>query len=246
MKKIFVFGAYSALAFETLKHFNQDDTKLYLCGSTLSKLETIKADLLARTPNLEIFLKEVNALEFENHTKILTDAAYQMKGIDLVFIAHGTLPDQERTQNSVEETLHHFNINCNSIISLSTLAANYMEQQGFGTIAVISSVAGERGRKSNYIYGSAKGAVSLFLQGLRNRMYSKNVNVLTLKPGMVSTPMTAHMPKGALFADPKKVGKLIYKSILSKKDISYIPSFWRLIMFIIRSIPESIFKKLSL
>jgi len=246
MKKIFVFGAYSTLAFETLKHFKENGTQFYLCGSTMRKLETIKADLLARTPSLKIFLQEINALEFDKHTRLLTDASYQMKGIDLVFIAHGTLPDQENTQLSVDETLLHFNINCNSVISLCTLAANFMEQQGFGTIAVISSVAGDRGRQSNYIYGSAKGAVSLFLQGLRNRMFSKNVKVITLKPGMVSTPMTAHLPKGALFAEPKKVGKLLYNAIIKGKDVAYVPGMWRLIMYIIKNIPERIFKKLSL
>ena len=111
---------------------------------------------------------------------------------------------------------------------------------------MISSVAGDRGRASNYIYGTAKGAVSIFLQGLRNRLSSSNVNVLTIKPGFVDTPMTSHLPKNFLYAKPELVGEQIYDAISKQKDIVYIPKFWRLIMFMIKHIPEFIFKKLSI
>jgi len=107
-------------------------------------------------------------------------------------------------------------------------------------------VAGDRGRQSNYVYGAAKGAVSIFLQGLRNRLTPFGVTVLTLKPGFVDTPMTAHIPKNPLFANPKSVGKRIYKAVKNQEDVVYIPSFWRPIMTMITHIPERFFKRLEL
>jgi short-subunit dehydrogenase len=124
--------------------------------------------------------------------------------------------------------------------------ANLMEAQGSGTIAVISSVAGDRGRQSNYVYGAAKGMVTRFLQGLRNRLAKRGVQVLTIKPGFVDTPMTAAFKKGALWAQPDAVARGIVAAVDAGKDEVYLPGFWRLIMAIIRHIPEPIFKRLSL
>jgi short-subunit dehydrogenase len=132
------------------------------------------------------------------------------------------------------------------VISLLTLLANYFEHQKRGCIAVISSVAGDRGRQSNYVYGAAKGAVTIFLQGLRNRLASKGVAVVTIKPGMVDTPMTAHMRKSRLFASAETVGQGIYQAMVKRRDVVYMPGYWRYIMWIIKSIPESRFKNLRI
>jgi decaprenylphospho-beta-D-erythro-pentofuranosid-2-ulose 2-reductase len=121
-----------------------------------------------------------------------------------------------------------------------------MKQNETGTIAVISSVAGDRGRKSNYVYGSAKGGLTIFLQGLRNALSGSGVHVLTIKPGFVDTPMTNDFTKGLLWAKPEKVAKDIKRAIDKKKNIIYTPWFWRWIMLIIRLIPESVFKKMNL
>ena len=121
-----------------------------------------------------------------------------------------------------------------------------MEERKYGCIAVISSVAGDRGRQSNYIYGTAKGALTLFLQGLRNRLARSNVQVLTLKPGFVDTPMTAHLKKGLLFVSPETIAKGILRSIQKKKNEVYLPWFWYFIMKIIKTIPEFIFKRMKL
>ncbi|MEL7234405.1 MAG: SDR family NAD(P)-dependent oxidoreductase, partial [Chloroflexota bacterium] len=115
-----------------------------------------------------------------------------------------------------------------------------------GVIAVISSVAGDRGRGSNYVYGTAMAAKTTFLSGLRNRLAKSGVQVVTVKPGFVDTPMTANIPKNALFASPAKVGKDIYTGLKKGHDVIYTPFFWRYIMWIIRLIPEPIFKRLSL
>ena len=133
-----------------------------------------------------------------------------------------------------------------SVISLLTILANYFEAQKQGCIAVITSVAGDRGRKTNYVYGTAKAAVNMFLQGLNNRLFKSGVRVLTLKVGFVDTPMTAAIKKTPLFAQPETVGKSIYKAMLRRKGVVYIPWFWQFIMLIIIHIPEIIFKRLNL
>jgi short-subunit dehydrogenase len=127
-----------------------------------------------------------------------------------------------------------------------SILANYFEKRGEGTLAAISSVAGDRGRQSNYVYGTAKAAVNAYLQGLRNRLYSKGVHVLTIKPGFVDTPMTAHLKQGPLFASVDQVARDIVKAIEKKKCIIYTPWFWRWIMLVIRLIPESLFRRLKL
>jgi len=161
-------------------------------------------------------------------------------------VAYGTLSNQTTCTKNVAETIKEFTVNCTSVISLLTLLANHFEQQRKGSLAVITSVAGDRGRQSNYVYGAAKGAVSIFLQGLRNRLNPFGVTVLTLKLGFVDTPMTAHIPKNPLFANPQAVGKRIYKAVKTQEDVVYIPSFWRPIMAMITHIPERIFKRLEL
>ncbi len=125
-----------------------------------------------------------------------------------------------------------------------TILANYLEQQKRGCIAVVSSVAGDRGRRSNYVYGTAKGGVSIFLQGLRSRLSTSGVTVVTVKPGLVDSPMTTSLKKGLLFAQPAKVGKGIYKAMMKGKEVVYLPWFWRPIMAVVRSLPEPIFKKM--
>lgn len=245
MRKILVIGAASAIAQETIKLFAKDGDSMYLTDLKYSRLVAISEDFQTRY-NVNVFIKEFDVLDFDEHSNLIADAADKLGQIDIILIAHGTLPDQHKMQDNYLDAITEFNINGLSVISLSTVASQYFESRGKGTLAVISSVAGDRGRQSNYLYGSAKGAVSLFLQGLRNRLSSSEIKVITIKPGMVDTPMTAHLPKGILFAKASAVGKGIYDAILKKKDIAYIPGYWRFVMFIIKHIPESIFKKLKL
>ncbi|MBT8127471.1 MAG: SDR family NAD(P)-dependent oxidoreductase, partial [Gammaproteobacteria bacterium] len=180
------------------------------------------------------------------HKVAINAAINTLDGLDLVLIAHGTLPEQKACEQSFDLTQKEFGINTLSTISLLTYLANYFEDKGQGTIAVISSVAGDRGRQSNYVYGSAKGTVTLYLQGLRNRLHKSNVNVITVKPGFVDTPMTSGMNKGLLWAKPEKIADTIFRAIDRRRDVVYAPWFWRYIMLIIRMIPELLFKRLNL
>ena len=246
MKNILVFGAYSKLAEECVKHIKGVNTKVMLAGQSATKLETIKSHLQTLNPEVSYFTYVINALDYDKHKDMFDFTIKELGGLDTLIIAHGTLPDNETIRRSQELSIKEFNVNCVSVISLCTIASVHFEKQRESTIAVISSVAGERGRQSNYIYGAAKAGVSAYLQGLRNRMFEFGVNVITIKPGMVRTPMTTNLPDSPLFAKPEKVGKDIYNAIKNKKDILYTPSYWRIIMTIIKLIPEGIFKKLKL
>lgn len=240
-----IFGAASAIATETARYFAAAGADLFLADINEGRLEAVRDDLKARYGK-EAKIAVANALDFDKHEELFNAAVSALGGLDSILIAHGTLPNQLETQKSVEKTIREFSINCLGVISLATVAANYFEERGKGMIAVISSVAGDRGRKSNYIYGAAKGGVSKFLQGLRGRLDAAGVKVLDIKPGMVDTPMTAHMKKGPLFSNAKEVAKSIYNAMLSGKDVVYVPAYWSLIMHIIKHIPESVFKKLNL
>jgi short-subunit dehydrogenase len=136
--------------------------------------------------------------------------------------------------------------NALSVISLLTLIANRFEAKRAGSIAVISSVAGDRGRASNYVYGSAKALVTTFTSGLRQRLYKSNVAVVTIKPGFVDTPMTASTKKGLLWAKPDAVAEKIVQAIDKRKEEVYVPAFWWAAMAIIKVIPKNIFKKIKI
>jgi short-subunit dehydrogenase len=245
MTKVLIVGATSAIAYETAKCFAQDGAELFLVGRNAEKLAAIANDLKVRgAKRVERFLLDLNDLD--SHQELL-DAVISAFGVlDMLLIAHGTLGNQQRCEQSVSETLKEFISNCTSVISLLTISANYFEQQKRGCIAVISSVAGDRGRPSNYVYGTTKAAVSTFLQGLRSRLYKSGVSVVTIKPGLVDSPMTAALKKGPLFSSPQHVGRGVYQAMKKGKAVVYLPGYWRGIMFVVRSVPEGIFKRLSL
>lgn len=245
MLKIMVVGATSAIAHETTRFFAADKAELFLVGRNADKLNTIKDDLMVRgAAKAECYVLDITNLAA--HQAMIDAAIEALGGLDAVLIAHGTLTDQKTAQRSVEETLAELNVNFLSVVSILTPIANYFEQQRRGSITVISSVAGDRGRMSNYIYGTAKAGVSTFLQGLRARMQKSGVSVLTVKPGFVDTPMTADVKKNPLFASPSKVGESIYEAMKAERDVLYTPWFWQYIMMIVRNVPEFIFKRTKL
>jgi hypothetical protein len=245
MKNIVIIGATSAIAEATARLYAQQGENLYLLARNEERLSTLAEDLKIRGAS-SVKIGQLDANDFELHSRIMKQVFEDLGRVDVVLIAHGTLPDQKACEKSFRNALAELNTNAISTISLLTDIANRLEEQKSGAIAVITSVAGDRGRQSNYVYGAAKGMVSIFLQGLRNRLHKSHVQVLDIKPGFVDTPMTAEFKKGLLWTKPETVAINILSGIRKKKDVMYTPYFWRLIMLIIRNIPEAIFKRAHL
>ncbi|MEN8216146.1 MAG: SDR family oxidoreductase [Pseudomonadota bacterium] len=245
MRKILIIGATSAIAQETAKLFAQEQDALFLVGRDAEKLEAVAADLKVRGAH-KVAYSCLDLNEVQQHQAVLDEAYKSLDGLDTVLIAYGSLDDQKACEQDSAKAEQALRTNFLSVVSLLTPIANRLERQRYGCIAVISSVAGDRGRQSNYVYGAAKGGLSLFLQGLRNRLQSANVCVLTIKPGFVDTPMTANLKKGALWAKPQTVARGIFRAISRRRNVVYLPWFWWLIMLIIRLIPEPIFKRMKL
>jgi short-subunit dehydrogenase len=244
-RRVLIVGATSAIAIETARAYAARGARLFLTGRNPERLAAVADDLRVRgAPQVETARLELT--ELTRHQESVDAAFSALGGLDVALIAHGTLPDQARCQAHVDDTLAALAVNFTATVALLTSLANRFEVQRRGCIAVIASVAGDRGRQSNYVYGAAKGGVEIFLQGLRNRLHRAGVAVVTLKPGFVDTPMTAEIPKNALFASPQRVGRAIHRAIEARRDVVYIPWFWRPIMFLITGLPEAIFKRLRL
>jgi short-subunit dehydrogenase len=244
-QNIVIFGATSAIAEQAARVWAKRGDQLVLVGRSSEKLSTIAQDLKVRGAT-QATIKALDLNQTEKHPALVAEIERELGRIDVALIAHGLLGDQRQAEKDFTAAQAIWQTNFVSAASLMSLLAPVFEKQKSGTIAAISSVAGDRGRQSNYFYGSAKGALTIFLSGLRNRLFASQVNVVTIKPGFVDTPMTAEFKKGALWASPETVGQGIVRAIDKKRAIVYLPGFWRLIMTIICSIPESIFKKLKL
>lgn len=245
MKKIFVLGGASSIGHETCRLWASEGAKMFLVDRDAARLDACAQDLRARGA-AAVECASLDLTDTSRHADLFESAEKFLGGIDVVFFAYGILGDQSAGAASYEETRRMLDINLLSPIALLTLAANKLESGGSGVIAAISSVAGDRGRQSNYIYGTAKGGLSIFLQGLRNRLAAKGVHVLTIKPGFVDTPMTAAFKKGPLFVGPSVIARGIVRAVEKRRNVVYLPWFWLPIMLVIRHIPEAIFKKLKL
>ena len=243
--RVLIVGATSAIAGETAKAYASDGGRLFLTGRNAPRLASVRDDLLVRGA-AQVETAELDVARIPSHRQVIDSAIAALGGLDVALIAHGTLPDQALCQQNVSETLDAIQVNFTGTVALLTLLANYFEAQHSGCIAVITSVAGDRGRQSNYVYGAAKGGVDRFLQGLRNRLFRSGVAVVTIKPGFVDTPMTAGMKKSLLFASARRVGLGIHRAIGRRRSVVYIPWFWRPIMAVIKCLPEDIFKRLQL
>lgn len=243
---ILVIGATSAIAAACTRLWAARGGNFVLVGRDEEKLAANAADLSIRGA-AAVTTFQMDANDISLHLPMMQRSLEALTQIDVALIAHGTLPDQQACQRSVELTIEEFSTNALSTIALLTLLAKQFESQRCGTIAVISSVAGDRGRQSNYLYGAAKAAVSTFCEGLRVRMFKVGVHVMTIKPGFVDTPMTqyAKLPE-KLTVSPGRVGREIVQGIDAKTNTLYTPRFWTLIMFVVRAIPQRLFKRLSM
>lgn len=245
MQTILIVGATSAIAQATARRFAARGDALYLVGRSAARLQVVAHDLLARGA-ARVHTLAMDANDFPAHAAMLRHAEDKLGPIDLALICHGTLPDQAACAQSVELTLAELRTNALSVVALLTLLANAFECRHAGTIAVISSVAGERGRQSNYVYGSAKAMVTTFMSGLRQRLSKSGVAVVTIKPGFIDTPMTGAFRKNALWIGADEAAGHIVAAIQRGAAVAYVPGFWRWIMWAIRALPDVVFRRLAL
>jgi short-subunit dehydrogenase len=245
MTTLLIIGATSAIAQATARRFAAEQARFFLVGRDADKLTAVADDLRVRgATGVETYVLDMN--DIEKHAAMVEAATAALGTLDAALIAHGTLGNQKADETLVVETMREWSTNATSVIALLTLLANAFERQRHGTIAVISSVAGDRGRRSNYIYGASKAALNTFLEGLCYRLHTAGVAVITIKPGFVDTPMTAAIPKNFLFASPERVGQDIHRAMARGTSVVYTPWFWRYVMLLIRLIPEPVFRKLPI
>lgn len=246
MKRILIIGATSAIATACARKWLEAPAQFFLVGRDAERLRQVGDDLRVRgARGVGAFVLDLNRID--EHPALVEAALAAMGGIDVALVAHGTLPDQAQCQSDAAIAAREFSNNATSVIAITTAIAERMRSAGGGTLAVISSVAGDRGRASNYPYGAAKAAVSVFCEGLAARLNAQGVRVLTIKPGFVSTPMTANMQLPALLtATPERVARDIVNAVERRAFLLYTPWFWRYIMLVVRMVPGFVLRRLSL
>jgi decaprenylphospho-beta-D-erythro-pentofuranosid-2-ulose 2-reductase len=244
-RRILVLGATSGIAEACIRLWAERGDSLFLIARDAAKLGAVAADARTRgAAHVDTSIADLN--DTAGHSDVLSHAINSLAGLDIALLAFGVLGDQATAERSFEETSAILHTNLIAAVSTLTWLGNYCAQRHQGTLAVISSVAGERGRKSNYIYGASKAALTVFTDGLRNRIDREGVRVMTIKPGPIRTAMTESMKGAAKFADVNVVAATLVKAIEKGIDVVYVPGIWRIIMAVIRAIPESVFKKLNL
>jgi decaprenylphospho-beta-D-erythro-pentofuranosid-2-ulose 2-reductase len=245
MKKIIILGATSGIALEVQRLLAREGRELLLVARSPQRLAEIQADLAVRGAQ-QVLTYPADLASIQQHAAIFEFVRRTFPDFDTVLLAYGSMHDQKDSETSVDILLEELRVNFVSAAAILTLFAADLERRRTGCLAAITSVAGDRGRRSNYVYGSSKGALSLFLQGLRSRLHPAGVRVITIKPGPVQTPMTDHLPNSARFADPEQVALDIVRALERRyPDVLYTPKVWRCIMTAVRHIPETVFKRLS-
>ncbi len=240
MNRVLVLGATSAIAQQVARAYAERGAALFLVARSEERLLAVADDLRVRGGQVETAVADLD--DEAVHEELLARAA----PLGIVFLAYGVLGDAQRAQESAEAAQAILRTNLSSPVSLLTRAAQRLEAQGSGCIVALASVAGDRGRGSNAVYGAAKAGLSAFLSGLRNRLSRSGVRVITVKPGLVDTPMTGHLPKNRLYSSPERVARDLLRGIDGTADVIYTPWWWRWIMLVVRLIPERLFKRLSL
>jgi decaprenylphospho-beta-D-erythro-pentofuranosid-2-ulose 2-reductase len=240
-QRVLIFGATSAIAADMARQYARRGARLFLVGRSLEKLQALAGELGAAVVGSR-------AADFDDTgaAEGLVGAAWAALGnVDVAVIAHGWLGDQLATERRYAEAEAVIRTNFLSAVALLVPLANRFEEAGFGHIAVLSSVAGERGRPRNFTYGACKGALNVYLQGLRTRLYARGVEVHAIKLGPVDSPMTATHRKHLLFARPPAVAAAIIRAIDRGWPAPYVPWFWRPIMLVVRNLPEWVLQRLS-
>jgi decaprenylphospho-beta-D-erythro-pentofuranosid-2-ulose 2-reductase len=241
MRRVLVLGATSAIAQQVARLYAREGASFVLVARNGDRLRAVADDLRVRgAASVDAAVADLN--DSSHHEELLDRAA----PLELVLLAYGVLGDAQEIGRSAEAAEEVLRTNLLGPVSLLTRVAQRMEEQRSGCIVALSSVAGDRGRASNAVYGASKAGLTAFLSALRNRLHRAGVRVLTIKPGFVDTPMTAHLPKNALYVSPERVARDLVRAVERGPDVVYTPWWWRLAMLAVRLIPERLFKRLSL
>jgi decaprenylphospho-beta-D-erythro-pentofuranosid-2-ulose 2-reductase len=242
-KHALILGATSDMALAVARKLGNEGYSLTLAARSLEKLQVLQADIQIRQ-RVNVTVATFDALDIKSHQPFYEGLPQKP---DVVVCVFGLLGDQSKAQKDWNECEEILMSNYIGAVSILNIVANDMEARRNGCIVGISSVAGERGRQSNYFYGSAKAGFTAYLSGLRNRLCHSNVHVVTVKPGFVKTKMIENLKTpGPLTAQPSKVADDIYNAIVKRRDIIYTLPIWRPVMYMIKSIPERFFKKMKL
>jgi decaprenylphospho-beta-D-erythro-pentofuranosid-2-ulose 2-reductase len=247
-QKIIILGALSAMAEAAAREWTRKKgTKLMLAGRDSSRLESLAADLKLRGAETQTYVADLVTIDTDSAFREMVE---RLGGVDTVLVAYGVLGDQSKAETDAAEAQRLLATNFTSAAGWCLAAANALEKQGHGCLIVIGSVAGDRGRQSNSVYGAAKGGLGVLVQGIAHRLARTKARAVLVKPGFVDTPMTEHIErKGLLWAKPNSLGKVIVRiseAPSRSPSVVYAPGFWRWIMLIIRNLPASLLHRTRL
>jgi len=244
--RIAIFGATSAIATALARRYAANGCQIFLAGRREDELRRLAADLEVRGAEA-VTLASANLAEPAAHAEVVALASHTLPEVDAAILAWGTLTDQTRAEEEPDYALAELKNNFHAPAALLLRLARWLEPQGNGVIVVLTSVAGDRGRRSNFVYGAAKGGLQRFVEGLRHRLAGTGIAVLDVRPGFVATPMTAHLErKGPLWASPERVAADIEAAIARRRAVVYTPWFWRWIMAVVTILPRSLFHRTKL
>ncbi|MCY4263881.1 MAG: SDR family oxidoreductase [Gammaproteobacteria bacterium] len=240
---VLIIGATSAIGKASARLYASRSAAFFLVARDTKRLHEMELDLKIRgATSVESDSRDL--LQCDQHEDIIDSAIMQLGTVDVVLICHGVLPDLEQAEVDFETARQVLEVNGLSVISLLIILAEKLKKQGSGRIAVLTSVAGDRGRRTNYTYGASKALVSTYLQGLRGNLLADGIQIIDIRPGLVDTPMTAGFEKGLFWSSPERVARGIVKAIDRNRHTAYVPEYWRLIMLVVRYIPDFIFNRL--
>lgn len=245
MKKILIIGANSALALPCIKIWAKKDYSLFLVGRNEAKLEYLKNDL-EKKYNINVQISVKNLINKKNCDELKDEYFRENNSLDILFICYGILGEQENLLSNNDSLVNHVFINSISKIIIINSFLSHFKKQKKGSIAVITSVAGDIGKSSNFIYGSSNATLSNYLTGLRQYLFRFNINVVNVKPGLLDTPMTSNFKKNFLFSNPNKICNTLVNSIEKKNNDVYLPFYWRYIMFVVKLIPKFLFNRIKI